>query len=344
MAESGTAVFESVPAQAGAARAAASEIGARDNTARRVDYQPQSFNETPSRRYYFYLMAPAVIVLACITIYPFFWLIYMSLHKVGLGAEADKWNDFKNYIRLTRDSKYLAGWLLLFKYSALCMFLEVGLGVLLAVVLNNSRFEKLLVTVFLMPMMMAPVIAGLVWYYLYNGTFGWYHWLFQSVGLLGETSILGNTKTAMIGIVIVDVWQWTPLITLITLAGLKRVPQDQLEANMVDGAGAVRNFFSITLPNLYPFLLIAILLRFMDNFRFIDAILVLTGGGPANATKILPTYLFDVSFQFFKLGRGAAIAFTLLLVTIILGLILVRIFEDPAQKTKRGETAAGDGS
>lgn len=307
---------------------------------RTVDHAPERFNPSPSRRYYFYLMAPAVVILACITIYPFFWLIYMSLHKVGLGAEADRWNDFKNFIRLTRDSKYLTGWVLLFKYSALCLFFEVGLGVLLAVVLNNSRYEKVLVTVFLMPMMMAPVIAGLVWYYLYNGTFGWYHWLFQSVGLLGETSILGSPKTAMAGIVIVDVWQWTPLITLITLAGLKRVPQDQLEANMVDGAGPVRNFFSISLPNLYPFLLIAILLRFMDNFRFIDAVLVLTGGGPANSTKILPTYLFDVSFQFFKLGRGAAIAFALLLVTIVLGLILVKVFEDPAQKSKRGDSGA----
>ena len=93
------------------------------------------------------------------------------------------------------------------------------------------------------------------------------------------------------------------------------------------GPGEIRNFFQITLPNIYPFLLIAILLRFMDNFRFIDHILVLTGGGPADSTKILPTYLFDVSFQFFKLGRGAAIALTLLAVTIILGLILVRVFQ-----------------
>jgi len=207
---------------------------------------------------------------------------------------------------------------------------------MLALILNRSKWEKLLVTVFLMPMMMAPVIAGLVWYYLFNSTFGWYHWLMQSLGILGDKSILGDKATAMWGIVIVDVWQWTPLIILIVLAGLKRVPRDQLEANMVDGAGEIRNFFSITLPNLYPFLLIALLLRFMDNFRFIDAILVLTGGGPANSTKILPTYLFDVSFTFFKLGRGAAIALTLLAVTIILGMILVKLFENPST-TKSSE-------
>jgi multiple sugar transport system permease protein len=216
----------------------------------------------------------------------------------------------------------------------MCMVLQVSLGLLLAVVLNGSRYEKTLVTIFLMPMMMAPVVAGLVWYYLYNSTFGWYHWLLQSAGILGERSILGDPSTAMLGIVIVDTWQWTPLITLIVLAGLKRVPRDQLEANMVDGAGEIRNFFQITLPNIYPFLLIAILLRFMDNFRFIDAILVLTGGGPADATKILPTYLFDVSFQFFRLGRGAAIALTLLAVTIILGLILVRVFDSPKSQAR----------
>ena len=289
-------------------------------------------NPTPSKRFYVYLMAPAIAVLALITIYPFLWLLFMSLHKVKLGPAEDKFVGFKNYARLFNDAKYLDGWVLLGKYSAMCLTAEILLGVTLAVIINNSRFEKILVTLFLMPMMVSPVVAGLLWFYLYNGTFGWYHWLFESVGILGGASILGSPKTALYGIVIVDIWQWTPLIILITLAGLKRVPQDQLEANMVDGASPVKNFFSVSLPNIYPFLLIAILLRFMDNFRFIDHILAMTGGGPADSTKLLPVYLFDVSFKFFKLGRGGAIAFTLLLVTIILGMILVRIFEDPRQK------------
>jgi multiple sugar transport system permease protein len=307
--------------------------------ARVIDYEPMARNPALSRRYYFYLMAPAIVVLAAISLYPFFWLVWMSLHNVEVGG-SDEWVGFANFTRLfTRDAKFANGWFLLLQYSAVCLLIEVTLGVLLAVILNRSRYEKALVTLFLMPMMMAPAVAGLVWYYLYNSTFGWYHWLFQSAGILGGTSILGSASTALWGIVLVDVWQWTPLITLITLAGLKRVPRDQLEANMVDGAGEVRNFFAITLPNLYPFLLIAILLRFMDNFRFIDAILILTGGGPADATNILPVYLFDVSFQYFKLGRGAAIALTLLVVTIILGMILVRVFESPASR-QSGRTEA----
>ena len=312
-----------------------------DWAAFRVEAGPAQLNKPWSTSFYWWLMAPALVLLACISLYPFFWLIYMSLNSLGDMGDIEGWNHFRNYTRLIRDDEFLNGWWLLIKYSAMCLVAEVIIGVFLAVVLNNSRWEKGLVTLFLMPMMMAPVIAGTVWYFLYNGTFGWYHWLFQSLGILGAKSILGDPSTAMFGIVIVDVWQWTPLITLITLAGLKRVPQDQAEANLVDGAGPVKNFMQITLPNLYPFLLIAILLRFMDNFRFIDAILVLTGGGPADATKILPVYLFDVSFSFFKLDRGAAIAFTLLLVTIILGLILVRVFEDPSQKRAQSAPAEG---
>lgn len=299
---------------------------------------PAAYNPAPSRRFYFYLAAPAIILLAAIAIYPFLWLIYMSFHKVGFGNASDVFVGMKNFARLFSDAKYIQGWAILLQYSAFCLSVQIIVGVALAVVLNNSRYEKILVTLFLMPMMVSPVVAGLLFYFLYNGTFGWYHWLFESFGILGQTSILGSAKTALYGIILVDIWQWTPLITLITLAGLKRVPKDQLEANMVDGAGSISNFFHVSLPNIYPFLLIAILLRFMDNFRFIDAILALTGGGPGNSTRLLPVYLFDVSFQFFKLGRGAAIALTLLIVTIILGMILTRVLEDPARK----KALAGD--
>jgi multiple sugar transport system permease protein len=291
----------------------------------RIETQPTSLNPPNSKRYYFLLMAPAILVLAFISIYPFFWMIFMSLHDVDIGRT--EWNDFANFTKLFSDSRFFSGWWLLIQYSVMCLTLQIFIGVFLALALNGARYEKILVTTLLMPMMMAPLVAGMVWYFLYNGTFGWYHWIFQSLGILGPKSILASADTAMIGIVLVDVWQWTPLITLITLAGLKRVPQDQLEANMVDGASPLRNFLSVTMPNLYPVLLIAIMLRFMDNFRFIDSVLVLTGGGPGNATKILPIYLFEVSFKFFKLGRGAAIALILLIVTIILGKLLVLVFD-----------------
>lgn len=306
-------------------RALSTEVEARPISAQLV--APTRFNPAAAKAYYFYLMAPAIALLAFISLYPFFWLIVMAFQKGDMGGV--EWVGFKNFTDLATDGRFLSGWVLLFKYSAMCLVLQVAIGVLLAVIVNNSRYEKFLVTALLMPMMMAPAVAGLLWMFLYNGTFGWYHWIFQSLGILGSGSILSSAKTSMYALVLVDVWQWTPLITLIALAGLKRVPRDQIEASMVDGASPLRNFFAIILPNLYPVLLIAVLLRFMDNFRFIDHILVLTGGGPANSTKILPIYLFEVAFKFFDLGRGAAIALTLLIVTIILGKILVGVFDRP---------------
>ena len=309
------------------ARKLSSEVEARPLSAELVP--PGRRNPAAKKIYYFYLMAPAIALLAFISLYPFFWLIIMAFQKGDMGPV--EWVGFKNFIDLASDDRFLTGWVLLFKYSAMCLFLQVAIGLLLALIVNNSRYEKYLVTALLMPMMMAPAVAGLLWLFLYNGTFGWYHWIFESLGILGSGSILSSAQTSMYSLVLIDVWQWTPLIALIALAGLKRVPRDQMEANMVDGASPVRNFFAIVLPNLYPVLLIAVLLRFMDNFRFIDHILVLTGGGPANSTKILPVYLFEVAFSFFDLGRGAAIALTLLVVTIILGKILVSVFDRPTQ-------------
>jgi multiple sugar transport system permease protein len=309
------------------ARALSTEVEARPVTAQLPT--PKRFNPAATKTYYFYLMAPAIALLAFISLYPFFWLIIMAFQKGEIGAV--EWVGFKNFTDLASDGRFLSGWFLLFRYSAMCLFLQVAIGVMLAVIVNGSKYEKFLVTALLMPMMMAPAVAGLLWMFLYNGTFGWYHWIFQSLGILGNGSILSSADTAMYALVLVDVWQWTPLITLIALAGLKRVPRDQIEANMVDGASPLRNFFAIILPNLYPVLLIAVLLRFMDNFRFIDHVLVLTGGGPADSTKILPVYLFEVAFKFFDLGRGAAIALSLLIVTIILGKILVGVFDRPSK-------------
>lgn len=280
---------------------------------------------------------PAIILLALLSIYPFVWLIYMSFQTVALAPGASsEFVGLANWRQLFGDSQYWTGWAILAKYSAVSMLLEVGLGTLLAIVLNRSKHEKLLITLLLMPMMMAPVVAGLPWQYLYNGTFGWYFWVLRSLGLLQGGTILGSSSHALWAIAAVDVWEWTPLVALIVLSGLKLVPQDQLEASWMDGAGPVKSFFQVALPSIKGSLLIAILLRFMDNIRIIDHFIALTGGGPANSTKVLPLYLYEQSFSFFQLGYGAAIALTLLLVTILFGKLVVGRFEErelkPAQK------------
>jgi multiple sugar transport system permease protein len=294
---------------------------------------PPGPNKPTPRRYLAPLLLPAVILLALLSIYPFVWLIYMSFNAVGLAPGApNEFVGFDNWTRMFSDSQYWESWGLLAKYSVVSMVLEVGLGTLLAILLNRSKHEKLLITILLMPMMMAPVVAGLLWQYLYNGTFGWYFWTLRSLGLLDEGTILGSSDLALWAIVAVDVWEWTPLVALIVLSGLKLVPQDQMEASWMDGAGPVRSFFQVALPAIKGSLMIAILLRFMDNIRIIDHFIALTGGGPANSTKILPLYLYEQSFSFFELGYGASIALTLLLVTILFGKLVVNRFEEREEK------------
>lgn len=274
-----------------------------------------------------------------LTIYPLVWLIYISFHEVVLAPGSPSvFVGLDNFRQLFTDPQYRQGWILLGRYSASSMVLEVGLGTLLAILLNRSKYEKSLVTILLMPMMVAPVVAGLLWQYLYNGTFGWYFWILRSLGFLEGGTILGSPDNALAAIVVVDVWEWTPLVALIVLSGLKLVPQDQLEASWMDGAGPVKSFLQVSLPSIRGSLLIAILLRFMDNIRIIDHFIALTGGGPANSTKILPLYLYERSFSFFELGYGSAIALTLLLGTILLGKLTVNRFEASEKHQSKAES------
>ena len=285
--------------------------------------------------FHLWLILPALTVLVGITLYPFIWMVVLSLHETAMNpGEEDVFVGLDNYVRLLDDEVFLNGAKLLLWYFILCLGIEMFLGTGIALLINGMKWENTLVMIFLMPMMVAPIVVGYLFRFLYNVSFGWYFWFFKSCGFLKTDTILASAEpfllpffpsTAFFGVVAGDVWEWTPLIILIVLAGLKSVPQDQLEAARVDGAGAIRSFFDVILPNIKSVLLIALILRFMDNVRYIDLIYVLTKGGPANTTKILPFYLYNISFRFFEFGRGAAVGFLLLLFTILMAMFFVNV-------------------
>lgn len=285
--------------------------------------------------FHFWIMLPTIVVLAAITIYPFIWMVVMSFKETAMNpGEEDVWIGLYNYTRLLDDETFINGVKLLLWFFIICLSVEMVLGTSVALLINKVKGENFLIVVFIMPMMVAPIVVGYLFRFLYNVSFGWGYWLLKSLGLLTSDTILANAKpwlfsfmpsTAFMAVVAADVWEWTPLVILIVLAGLKAVPQDQLEAARVDGAGALRMFWEVTLPNIKSVLLIALVVRFMDNVRYIDLIYVLTKGGPANTTKILPFYLYNVSFRFFEFGRGAALGFVLLLFTIFMALFFVNV-------------------
>jgi len=279
--------------------------------------------------WYVWWISPGLAMLAFVTMPPFIWLIWMTFYKISLlPTEPDLYIGGANYIHMFTDPKVLEGWGRLGYYVVLSMALQMGIGIGMAMLMNKSKHEDLLMVIYLVPMMFAPVAVGYVWQVLMHSSYGIYHWLLETLRIIPprSPSLFGDPRTALWMIIGMDTWEWTPLVIMIVLAGLKTVPKSVVEAARIDGASRWQVFRDVTIPFISPAVLIALLLRFMDNIRFTDKILSTTMGGPADATKTLSVYIYQVSFREFDLGYAATIGFSLLVVTIIISMILTNIF------------------
>ncbi len=265
------------------------------------------------------LMAPALTVLALLSIFPFLYIVALSFSRVGLlGGISLEWAAFDNWTRLFSDGAVGASWLRSVVYFVATVGLEMFLGVGIALLLHEIvRGRNVLLSALLMPMFMAPVIVGLLGRFLTDSTYGLYAWVLRETGIYtGE--ILGGTTAAFVAVTLMDVWQWTPLITLIVLAGLASMPKSVIEASSIDGANYWSRLRHIVLPLISGVLIVALLIRSMDAIRYFDIITNTTNGGPADATKTIPIRLYETGFRFFDLGYAAAIGLSMLAVSIIL--------------------------
>ena len=273
-----------------------------------------------------WMILPALLLLAAISLYPFFYLLWMSLNDVSLiGGLNLRWNGFRNWTTLFKDPNVGRSWLTAFKYFAATVGLEMLLGTLVALALNElRRGRNLLLSAFLMPMFIAPAIVGLLGYFLVDPVLGLYSWGLRSTGLFSG-NVLGNTQTAFSGLVLMDVWEWTPLITIIVLAGLTSVPGEILEAAEIDGASYGQRLRYVVLPTIARILTVALLIRSMDAIRFFDSILVTTNGGPADTTKVVAIRLYETAFRFFRFGYAAAIGISMLAFSIVLANLFLAV-------------------
>lgn len=262
------------------------------------------------------LMAPGISLLALLSILPFIALVVMSFSRVRLlGGVRLEWAGLENWTRVLSDPDMWSSWGRTAVYLVLTLSLEMVLGIGIALALHRvMRGRGLLMSLVLLPMFVAPVIVGLLGRYLTDSTFGLYAWVLQQLGWGAD--ILGSPTSAFAAVVLMDVWEWTPLITLIALAGLSSVNPSILEASALDGAGYWQTLRHIILPSISSILMVALLIRAMDAVRYYDIIYVTTNGGPADATKIIPIRLFENAFRFFDLGYAAAIGLMMLAVTI----------------------------
>ncbi|PRX43994.1 carbohydrate ABC transporter membrane protein 1 (CUT1 family) [Prauserella shujinwangii] len=273
------------------------------------------------------MMAPGILLLAVLSLIPLFTVIAMSVSQVRLlGGVSFGFVGAENWARFLTDVDLALQWVRTLVFFVLTVGLEMLLGVGLALCLwKLLRGRNAVLGLLLLPMFVAPVIVGLLGRFLTDSTFGLYHWLLGLAGFEGD--LLGGTYSAFAAVVLMDVWQWTPLITLIALAGLTSVPQSIREAAALDGASGWQALRSIILPSISGVLLVALLIRAMDAIRYFDIIAVTTNGGPADATKVVPIRLYETAFRFFDLGYAAVIGLVMLAVTVAIARAFVGILE-----------------
>ncbi|WP_226527158.1 carbohydrate ABC transporter permease [Metabacillus niabensis] len=265
-----------------------------------------------------WMILPSIIILAIISIFPFVYLIYASFMDFMLSVDQPTFNGIENWEKVLINETFWSSWGRTAIYAVAGLLLELVIGVGIALVIYElPKGRNIVVTLWMIPIFVAPVVAGLLGRFLLNSTYGLYDWLLGLVGI--DVQILGDVKTALLAVILMDVWEWTPLITMIVLAGLQSLPKEPLEASQVDGANYMQQLMKVVFPLVSRTILVALLIRSMDILRFVDTIKITTEGGPADSTKVIGFYLMEVAFKFQDFGAAAALGLTMLFTTIFLG-------------------------
>jgi multiple sugar transport system permease protein len=270
---------------------------------------------------------PAVIVVFVLMVFPVFYTVYMSLHSwFASSLTAPEFIGLQNFKRaFTQDERFRnAIWLTIY-FTVLATALQLVLGVALALLLNRPfRGKGFFRSIFLMPMVATPVAIALVWMMMYNPTLGVMNYL---VGLirLGPFKWVSDVHIVIPALAVVDTWEWTPLITLITLAGLATLPLEPYESAVIDGATPVQMFWRITLPLLRPTIIVALLFRSIDCLKTFDIIYVMTAGGPGFASETLNVYTFQVGLFYFHIGYACSLLVILFALVLGVSLVLIKV-------------------
>jgi len=264
---------------------------------------------------YFFLAIP-LLYLAGVVLLPLLEAVRSSTFRIrGLRAT---FVGLDNYARVLGDAAFWNALSVSFRFTAISVVLHLALGLGLAMLVAEcGRARTTLRIALLTPWMVAPAIAATIWLWLLEPQFGVLNWLLRAARLIAENrSWLGEPGLAFGAIVAVDVWRGVPFMMLLLGAGLATIPKEQYEAAAIDGAGALARFRHVTLPNLSYLLAVACTLDIINTVRQFDIVAVLTGGGPAGATEVLPALLYNTAFRGNDLGGGAAVGVLLLMIVL----------------------------
>ncbi|WP_333712734.1 carbohydrate ABC transporter permease [Yoonia sp.] len=275
---------------------------------------------TANRLTPYLFIAPAALVMILALFYPIGYMIWGSFRDwdPSQNLSETEFVGLANYARLLADPAFHASFWVTLIFAFTVVSAEMVIGVGLALLLDRKiRGMSVLRTLFILPMMIAPVVVGLVWRYMFHATYGTFNRFLEAIGL-PPVDWLGQNP--LLSVIIADIWQWTPFIFILSLAALQSLPRSALEAARIDGANAWQQVWFIKLPLMMPVLVVTLLLRLIDAFKVLEVILVMTGGGPGLSTEILALRIARTAREFRELGEAAAMSNYLLMLLMLLTL------------------------
>lgn len=292
-----------------------------------VTPRPRDTLARQERRFAFALFLPALLLLLLVTTTPLVYLAWTSLMRVDLAMPwMSGFAGMENYVKMAGDPRFWNSLTLTVIYTASTVVAQVLIGLGLALlVMQIPRGQAVLRIAAILPIVLAPVVVGLFWRTLVLAPdFGLVDIVTRAVGL-GSHNWLGDPQLALMTVIAIHTWQWTPFVFLVLLASLAALPPDIFEAARIDRANAWRRFLYITLPMIRPTIVIVIILRMMVALSAFAAIFAATGGGPGTATEIMNLYAYRTSFTELNLGYGASLAMVMLAVTLAVSFLMYRL-------------------
>jgi len=271
------------------------------------------------------MLAPAMTLLVAFTILPFIVSLWLSLTDYMLSNPPARFVGLGNYLELMLSAQFWAslGRSAVFVTAAVTLETVLGLVISIALFRTATAWAGPLRTILILPLAVTPVAALFTFRMMLNPNLGVANYLVQMLGLPPQ-DWLGSAGLAMATLVVIDAWHWTPFVIMILSGGLASLPQEPVEAAQIDGATNWQILRYITLPMLFPFIVIAVLLRAIDALKAFDAFYILTGGGPGRSTTTLNVFAFKEALEFTAIGRGSAIAILMMFLTIALSQLVLR--------------------
>jgi len=279
----------------------------------------------------YWFVAPTFLSLVALIIFPMAWSLYTSFTNLNLVIpnQTVKLIGIENYATLLTSGRFWNSVWNTAYYVGLGVLVEFGLGFAVALYMANytrGRLNRWLFTLLLLPMMMAPMVAGYMWRLIFQETFGPLNYLLALAGL-PKPAWVSSADLALNSILIADIWQWTPFMILILYTGRLAINEDLYEAARIDGASKLFTFRHVTLPQMKGVIAVAVLLRAMDAFKFFDKMFVITGGGPGTASELATYYNYLLGFTDWSMGKATAMSWLLLLFAVVLANLFLYVLE-----------------